>query len=52
MEAFIHNKPKSSSDECFMWDEKFPTSELVGDPKFVRGEFVANVGRLTEVIVL
>jgi len=35
-----------------MWDEKFPTSELVGDPKFVRSEFVENVGRLTEVIVL
>jgi hypothetical protein len=50
--AFFHNKPKSSSDECFIWDEKFPASELVGDPIFVRGEFVANVGRLIEVIVL
>ena len=52
MGAFFHNKPKSSSDECFIWDEKFPASELVGDPIFVRGEFVANVGRLIEVIVL
>jgi hypothetical protein len=50
--AFFHNKPKNSSDECFIWDEKFPASELVGDPIFVRGEFVANVGRMIEVIVL
>ena len=35
-----------------MWDGKFPTSELVDDPIFVRGEFVTNVERLTKVIVL